>query len=1342
MTSNKHNKALAFLLAIILVFTGGAVPALAKSQPAITAVTAAKEVAAGTASIPVTVTGSNFAANTQIQISWRIQGALTDAGSGIATVSAFGNTAAFNIPVGQNNTAANKIWVVTAKLGNVTKQTTVTQKASGGQMVPQSTGGIPIGPKSVPVIDGVTVGTPVVESNITTVNFTVNGSGFTSPAGFTVTCTGSTGGSGSVTSVDPSGSIATGSVSIPENATASSILWTIGVSITGEPSEKTAQFTQNAPAPQAPPSLTDISPNMDVEYENSTIVEITFSEAMAAAGGISITPADNGETAQAGVMNGTKLPVTVSNLKPGQTYTLTLTGFQSSAGVALPDNGNANTVSFATIAAPAQAPTIASSTPENDTTVSPGTDMLTINFDTAPTQKGTVTITGGGYSETPLMEKSGNGLTYTYTLPTLAYNTTYTLTVQDFENNGSKMNVETIQFSTEAAPSVTVTGTAPATGSTVPANTAKLTITFGADMNKNPSGTVKIKEANANNWTDLAIIDWNGTKTVEYNLTNLAAGKSYTVKIEGFTSAAGATVTPYTLSFATYPAPVLTSITPSGNNVSTSETTLKLQFDSDMDKGTMGEVKLGSTALTGGNWISNSAITYTLPSLEAGKVYNVSVKNFKSANGDVMADTSKSFTTAQTAVPSVSATAPANNATVAANTTVFSVSFNMDMNMTTGAMGTIKISQSQGSQTALTFSKWVNARTAEFRMPALASGKTYDVEITGFKSAAGQLMGVHTQKFHTSALPVVTNVTPSGDNVAVNTTILTIEFDRPMNKNVTGSVTVGGTALSSPYWVTDYKVQYALPVLSVNKTYNIVIDKFKDAAGNVMAKDSTRSFKTDTSTTTRPVVSSYTPYGNDVSIHTSKLTVTFNKPMNQSYGSVSVNKDISLSRMRWQDDYTIEYTMSSLNDYTDYTITIRNFRDTYGNTMDETTKTFRTEYRSGYWVTYHANGGSGSMRGNPYRVASGNNHTVEPNDFYRNQYEFVEWNTRSNGNGTSYYRSDTIRNIRDNVDLYAIWDYVGRDSNSSGGSLVSPPSNSSTVSSGTADRTIENQLDRGNNAALNLSSRADSVEISGRTINDVADSNKTLSISKDEMTVKMSPAFISSLNLSNSDDVEIDIKPTTASVGSSVTSVDSDNKQLAKMAFDASVIVNGSYRGEFNEGLEMTVDLKDLNLSNRQKDQLTGVRYNAGGKLDQLGGEWNGDKFTFRTSKLSKYGVLITDNITKIHMNVGSTSFSVNGASRRTDAAPVITNNRTMVPIRFVAESLGAEVGWHEGTRTVTIYLNGQTLSLTIGVMSSGMDVAPYIANERTYVPMRYIAEAFGANVVWRQADRSIEIVR
>lgn len=108
-------------------------------------------------------------------------------------------------------------------------------------------------------------------------------------------------------------------------------------------------------------------------------------------------------------------------------------------------------------------------------------------------------------------------------------------------------------------------------------------------------------------------------------------------------------------------------------------------------------------------------------------------------------------------------------------------------------------------------------------------------------------------------------------------------------------------------------------------------------------------------------------------------------------------------------------------------------------------------------------------------------------------------------------------------------------------------------------------------------------------------------------------------------------------------------------------------------------------------------------------------------------------------------SVQLNGAYVHfADAHPEKVNGRVMVPFRAIAEALGAEVDYNAGA--ITAKKNGQTLAFALGgkqltatdsvgktVKTVQLDTAPYKKGGRTYVPVRFFAEAFGLTVQWDQ---------
>uniref|UniRef100_UPI00055015FA copper amine oxidase N-terminal domain-containing protein n=1 Tax=Alkaliphilus transvaalensis TaxID=114628 RepID=UPI00055015FA len=100
------------------------------------------------------------------------------------------------------------------------------------------------------------------------------------------------------------------------------------------------------------------------------------------------------------------------------------------------------------------------------------------------------------------------------------------------------------------------------------------------------------------------------------------------------------------------------------------------------------------------------------------------------------------------------------------------------------------------------------------------------------------------------------------------------------------------------------------------------------------------------------------------------------------------------------------------------------------------------------------------------------------------------------------------------------------------------------------------------------------------------------------------------------------------------------------------------------------------------------------------------------------------------------------------DAQPFVdANSRTQVPVRFVSEALGAKVDWNSSQQKVTVVLNDREIILYIGDKnylvngaSQEMDTEALLKEGRTFVPLRFVSEALGANVRWDGAIRTVYI--
>jgi hypothetical protein len=139
------------------------------------------------------------------------------------------------------------------------------------------------------------------------------------------------------------------------------------------------------------------------------------------------------------------------------------------------------------------------------------------------------------------------------------------------------------------------------------------------------------------------------------------------------------------------------------------------------------------------------------------------------------------------------------------------------------------------------------------------------------------------------------------------------------------------------------------------------------------------------------------------------------------------------------------------------------------------------------------------------------------------------------------------------------------------------------------------------------------------------------------------------------------------------------------------------------------------------------------------------------TGKSAEQKIILTyePKATEIVLTVGKKEILVKGKVNLIDVAPFIdkVSGRTLVPVRFISEFLGFEVVWDAQAKTVTIKDSSKTIILTIGnktILINGkaykIDVTPLIKDSRTFVPLRFISEAFGYQVNWDAKTQTVTI--
>ena len=120
-------------------------------------------------------------------------------------------------------------------------------------------------------------------------------------------------------------------------------------------------------------------------------------------------------------------------------------------------------------------------------------------------------------------------------------------------------------------------------------------------------------------------------------------------------------------------------------------------------------------------------------------------------------------------------------------------------------------------------------------------------------------------------------------------------------------------------------------------------------------------------------------------------------------------------------------------------------------------------------------------------------------------------------------------------------------------------------------------------------------------------------------------------------------------------------------------------------------------------------------------------------------------------LELNSKKFLINGQEKLNDTSPIILNNITMVPIRFIGESLGAKIEWDKKNSLVRIKDQEKKVTIEIKIGESlarvnGKEVKLtnpiFIKNNRSYGPLRFIGESLGAKVEWLKDDKKIVVTK
>jgi hypothetical protein len=198
----------------------------------------------------------------------------------------------------------------------------------------------------------------------------------------------------------------------------------------------------------------------------------------------------------------------------------------------------------------------------------------------------------------------------------------------------------------------------------------------------------------------------------------------------------------------------------------------------------------------------------------------------------------------------------------------------------------------------------------------------------------------------------------------------------------------------------------------------------------------------------------------------------------------------------------------------------------------------------------------------------------------------------------------------------------------------------------------------------------------------------------------------------------------------------------------------------FVDEVPQLVDVREYELKGKVSP---GATVKAGGKLASVQGEdWKVQisldfgKNNVKIEAIDEIGNTSSKEIeimvyhkVEIRLGIGSKRLVVNGvpADKELDVAPYVKNAKTFVPLRVLSESLGAKVQWLPDVKGIVIELMGKKIEMQIGsgkAIINGkvadLDSPPEITQGVTFVPLRFVADVLGAETQWIAESREIVV--
>jgi hypothetical protein len=207
--------------------------------------------------------------------------------------------------------------------------------------------------------------------------------------------------------------------------------------------------------------------------------------------------------------------------------------------------------------------------------------------------------------------------------------------------------------------------------------------------------------------------------------------------------------------------------------------------------------------------------------------------------------------------------------------------------------------------------------------------------------------------------------------------------------------------------------------------------------------------------------------------------------------------------------------------------------------------------------------------------------------------------------------------------------------------------------------------------------------------------------------------------------------------------------------------------GEFDETIVITIDVQsdeeaavirlyNIEMTLDRTVPMGNFRLDIGGDalIDYGDGEIDKDDWDFvsRVARFDYFTVgtpvdptLVDMEPAQVAFTIGQMAYMVDGEMMMMDVAPFIMNDRTMIPVRYLEELFGMQPIWNPTSRTVTVMYEGKVFEMAIGSNVLRVNGAPYmemdaeamIVNDRTFVPASRFARAMGIPYTWDQATQT-----